>query len=123
MTSSKHQYHPILSPIFFIELLVALSLFLAVCGIQLTHKLGAFEAVHLMVAALLSMPLYLFRLWLYKRQPGPPTVGITLLLGLAIALLALIEAHTALKTINTLCFALLMVALVVPPRFQPESSH
>lgn len=69
MTSSKHQYHPILSPIFFIELLVALSLFLAVCGIQLTHDLDAFEAVHLMVAALFSIPLYLFRLWLYKRQP------------------------------------------------------
>ncbi|HBB9944285.1 hypothetical protein JHS95_23575 [Vibrio parahaemolyticus] len=120
MKLSKHPYHNIISNISFIEFLVALSLFIAVCGIQLTNELAAFEAVHFVVAGLFSIPLYLFRRWAYKRQPQPSTMLTTLLLTIAISLLFLIEAHTPLKMINTLCFALLMFAVVTPPNKQGE---
>lgn len=120
MKRSKHQYHHIISTLSFIEFLVALSLFIAVCGIQLTNELAAFDTVHFVVAVLVSIPLYLFRRWTHKRQPEPSTRATALLLTLAISLLALIEAHTPLKIINTLCFALLMFAVVTPPNKQGE---
>lgn len=115
MKCSKYQHCNAVSNCSFTELLVVLSLFIAMCGIQLTHELDAFNAVHFIVAALFTMPLYLLRWWVYKKRPQPPSTFIVIALTLAIAILVLIEARTPLSLINTLCFALLMMATITPP--------
>ncbi len=111
----KRSTYQLISHLSVTEFLVVLSLFIALCGIQLTAKLAAFDAVHFFVAALFTAPLYGLRRWVYKRRPQPPSTFIILLLALATTTLALLEAHSPLKTINTLCFTLLMVAAITPP--------
>ncbi|HHY0497228.1 hypothetical protein JL857_20700 [Vibrio parahaemolyticus] len=115
MKCSKYQHCNAVSNGSFTELLVVLSLFIAMCGIQLTHELDAFNVVHFIVAALFTIPLYLLRWRVYKKRPQPPSIFIVIALALAIAMLVLIEARTPLSLINTLCFALLMMATITPP--------
>ena len=119
MKQSKHQPIQSVSNLSVTELLVILSLFIALCGIQLTAKLATFDVVHFFVAALFSAPLYGLRRCVYKRRPQPPSRFVLLLLALAITTLTLLQAHSPLESVNTLCFALLMVATIAPP----HSSH
>lgn len=115
MKRLKYQQFNTASNFSFIEPLVVLSLFIAMCGIQLTDELDAFNAIHFIVAALFTMPLYLLRWWVYKKRPQPPSTFTVILLAFAIAMLVLIEVRTFLGVINTLCFTLLMMATIMPP--------
>ncbi|MFA0108137.1 hypothetical protein AB4441_24505, partial [Vibrio splendidus] len=76
----KYQPFNTVSNLSFIDLLVALSLFIAICGIQLTNELETFNVVHFIVAALFTIPLYLLRWWVYKKRPQPPSTFTVILL-------------------------------------------